>query len=307
MDTDKLLFYGLQLFSGPKAGQQLDDVEEPEDDDDDDLVTPDEEEDDVAEPEGDDDTATNQAGSKGSKKPDQSTDDSDAGKSGKEKPEAQKGDRLFTQAEVDAIIQRRLARERQAPDKVNLTEVVSEKGSIPPLPEAEIVDAARLWTYLKANPDINRQVNKLVQEGPENMPTYTRIGKRTGTQNDSGVDPEVRMERHGLLVELRVSDPTFKKYEKQIMTYAEANDIDVSTAKGVGLAYKAWRGEKAHLLVANAELRGQQKAQSARDAVDQARGVPRKGNKSGKPKDYRNMKDEDVLADMGIKLFDDEE
>lgn len=307
MDLDKLVFQGLQLFAGPKIQGQ--EVEGEESEDEEDLVTPDEEEEDTEdddESEGDE-SKDGEAGPRGQKKGDQDTEGQDASKTGGKKGEQQpKGDRLFTQEEVDTIVQRRLARAEKP--ATNFSEVISERGGIPPLPDTEIVDASRLWTYLKANPQINAQVKKLVDEGPDNMPTYTRVGRRSGASPaEGGADPEARMERHGLLVELRVSDPTFKKYEKQIMTYAEANEIDTSSARGIRIAYKAWRGEKAHLLEANAELRGQQKARDQREAVDQARGVPRKGNKPGKAKDYRNMKDEDVLADMGLKLFDDEE
>ena len=118
---------------------------------------------------------------------------------------------------------------------------------------------------------------------------------------------DAKIELKETQLDLRYSDPVFKKYEKQVMEYAEDEGLDVNNAKTLKLAYRAWKGENSRLLLAEAEQKGQKKAtkdaQVKKSAALAGGRTPVKAN----PMDYRKASDKEILDNLGLKLFVDED
>lgn len=226
------------------------------------------------------------------------------------KPKVSDEPKLFTQEDVDKIVVKRAERmARQMAEKperkAELVESLAEQADVPPLGHDEAVKAVRLWSYLKHNPTISQKIDQLLAAERGAMPQRSPLHQRSRV--DAGPDPEARIELIEVKVELRGTDPVFKKYERSIIDWAEGEGIEIKDARSLKLAYRAWKGEKSALLAANAELKGRTKAASDKANVAAAAGVPRQGGPKPPKQDYTKLSDEEVLAAHGLKLFDDPE
>lgn len=215
------------------------------------------------------------------------------------------------QAEVDRIVKQRLNRERaklqqtkvQQPQSKEPEESLFDRAQVPPLASDEVNQALRLWTYLKHNQEISREVDKALQSKQGQMPAYMGPSRKAASQ-DSGEG-----DRFGLFeakFELRSSDPVFKKYESKILAWAEREEIDIKDGKSLKLAVRAFKGAHSRLLLAQAEKRGAEQLKKDQQAASKGKGVSRKG--SGKPGkvDYTKMSDADILAEEGLSLLEDD-
>jgi len=175
-----------------------------------------------------------------------------------------------TQQEFDAAFEKRLAREKRKFER----EFIASAGV--PIKTEEIGQAAKLWGYLSQNP----QISKKVQE---------------------------EMELRESLLEMRADDPTFKKYEQEILGWASEQGLDVRTTKDLNLAYMAWKGRDYRRAVANAELDAQRKMTKNIQTKKTAAVLPAKAVKTSPTLDYSKMTPQQILAAEGLKLTIDDE
>jgi hypothetical protein len=196
---------------------------------------------------------------------------------------------VHQQKKVNDIVQKRLLRN----DEKIAKELESVAGTELNVKGGEHLEAIKLWGFMKLNPELSGQIQGLID---------TYIGKGNYVQPDSKQPTrEQALELKEARLDLKASDRLYAKNEKNILDWAEENDIDVTNAKTLKLAYKAWKGENLNVQKANEQLKEQRKTQkktNRRSAVLEGG----KGRKSATP-DYSKMSERDILHADGLSLF----
>ena len=197
------------------------------------------------------------------------------------------------QAEVNKIIKARL--ERQEAKLLN--DLKSVAGT--DLDATEISSSARLWGLLKANPDLSKAIDQVIDQ-------HMREGKARAPEQRNVQSKEVELNRKEAILDLKISDKTFNKNANKILSWADEQGFEVSDPKSLNMAYLAWKGSQGKVLEATRKLQ-EQRRQSEKKTVRQKASV--QSSKSGKrkaPTDYSKMSDADVLASSGLRLFTDD-
>jgi hypothetical protein len=218
---------------------------------------------------------------------------------GKVKPS---GEKMVPQSRVNQIVKDRLAaNDRRWQTKLDAA-VAQAKASLP----ADATKALEFWNYLKANPRHSAAINQFLSNNPwENHPREEAAPKAKEADLEATLKREFAL--RDTLAELR-SDEVFKKHEAAIREYAEENEFDLDKPRDLKAAYKAWRGENARLLAANARLQGQRDAKTAKEQAKGAKLQGASGAKGGgKQPDYRKLSDAEILKRDGLKLFTSED
>lgn len=200
--------------------------------------------------------------------------------------------------------QTRLHRAKRAAERELLEEASSLSEGVR-IEKSEIPKASRLWNFLKVNPELSTKIQSLIEEE-----TKAGSAKPLNSQKDNpfsngqSSDYEERLNLKEAKIDLKLSDPIYKKYENKILEWAEDNEIDIRNPKQLQLAYKAWKGENSSLLLANAEARGQKKALEQKDEKAGVKLAGKSVSSVTAPKiDYRKASAKQVLEHEGLKLF----
>ena len=168
------------------------------------------------------------------------------------------------------------------------------------LESKEISEAAKLWGFLKNNPDLSKKVGDLINSSgtaTQNSPVSTTYFKQQMQE----------IELKEAVADLRADDPIFRKNEKEIEDWVDAQGIPVTDAKSLKVAYLAWKGENSPRKVAEAELNAQRKMQSNLRNKKKAAVLPAKAQKASPSLDYSKMSASEILKSTGMTLFRDEE
>lgn len=211
-------------------------------------------------------------------------------------PEKDKPEPLDTQEWV----KRRLARAERAFERKFLEEAASESDGVQ-LERRELPKAVRLWNVLKHNPDVSRAVDELLRKSGEEG----KLKPLTAVRPDARINRlESEFDLREAELELKYSDPVYRKYSEEIKDWAEAEGLDITNPKTLRLAVKAWKSDNQGKLLAN---KPKPKAAPAADPKRKAAALV--GGKSpvkATPIDYRKASDADILKSMGISLFTEE-
>lgn len=239
------------------------------------------------------------------------SEESDQQTSEEEKPqetredESKKSDDKFTTD--NRQWQKRLERAERSFERKFMEEASSLSDGVK-IERGDIPRAARLWNYLKLNPEISSKVQTLLEQESSNAkPLSSQSNNPFSSSSREGNEYEERLNLKEAKIDLKLSDPVFKKYESQILEWAEDNEIEIRSPKQLQLAYKAWKGENSALLMANAEAQGQKKALEQKDAKASAKLAGKAASPVSAPKiDYRKASAKQVLEAEGLSLFKDE-
>jgi hypothetical protein len=200
-------------------------------------------------------------------------------------------------------VKKRLARAERSFERKFMEEAASLSEGIT-VARDEIPKAVRLWNVLKYNPELSQKVEELIT----NAAREGKFKSLKDVRPESKVDESIaRIELKEAQLDLRYTDPIFRKYEKQIMEYAEDEGIEINSAKALKLAYKAWKGENARLLMADAEKKAQQKAVQKTQTRKAAALASGRSPVKSVQIDYRKASDKEILNSMGLKLFTEDE
>ena len=202
----------------------------------------------------------------------------------------------FTKEQQDVInkvVAKRLARAETSFVK-DLSQVAGTQ-----LEQSEITDAAKLWGFLKLNPQLSLSVQQQIDFFSKNASPVTAEAQRD-------VDKELLLDLKEAVIDLKDKDAGFRKNYDAFVEWTEDNKYSISDKKTLEMAYLAWQGANSKILRANEVLREQRKnAQKShmkrRASVEGGNKAPRKSNV-----DYTKMSDRDILASEGIALFTDE-
>lgn len=207
--------------------------------------------------------------------------------------------------------QKRVDRLKRSQERDFLAEVNSLSDGVT-IERKEIPQATRLWSLLKANPELTQQIQGIIDTASKSgkltdLKTYAQNPLNSNVSRNSDAT-EDRMELHEARLDLKFSDPVFKKYESAIMKWADDNDFPIKSKKNLNLAYKAWKGENSSTLVAHTEANIKKKASATKQATKDAKLVG-KTVSPVKPKkiNYRTASDQDILKAEGLSLFKDDD
>lgn len=195
------------------------------------------------------------------------------------------------QAYVNEIVQTRLERAERAMER-KLTEAAGTQLDFGQ-DGGEMLGAAKLWGFLKLNPELSQQIdnviNRYVANGRYNQP------QQASSQQDA-------IELREAVYDLRLNDKVFNKNHKQVFEWADDNGYEIRTPKELQLAYKAWKADNMQAQLATQRLLEQRKAQTK--ANMRSRAVLEGGKTRGKGQaNYQKMSDSDILASEGLSLF----
>lgn len=200
-------------------------------------------------------------------------------------------------------IKKRLARAERSFERKFMEEAASLSDGVQ-VARDELPKATRLWNVLKHNPELSSKVDELINNSIKEGKLKSLKEIRPESRVDEGLS---RLDLREAELDLRYSDPVYKKYEKQIKDYAEDEGIDIVNAKALKLAYKAWRGENSRLLMAEAEKKGAQKATQKAQVKKSAALAGGRAPVRQTQLDYRKASDKEILSNLGMSLFTDED
>lgn len=195
------------------------------------------------------------------------------------------------QALVDKLVQSRLERA----EKQFIQRFIGAAGV--DVDRHELPQAAGLWGFLKVNPQLSDDVQKMID-------AYIAKGNYVEPKTSASASREGALGRREAILDLKASDVYFAKHSKEILEWAEDEDFDIVDAKTLKRAYLAYKGARGALDRADREHRRKQQAGTSRKD-----GKVAMSSKSGAPKkatNYAKMSDADILAASGLKLFTDD-
>lgn len=198
-------------------------------------------------------------------------------------------------------VKNRLARAERSFERKFLEEAASQSDGVQ-LERQELPKAVRLWNILKHNPDVSRLVDEVLN----------KAGEEGKLKHLSQVRPDAKISRmeadfdlREAELELKYSDPVYKKYSEKIKDWAEEEGLDVTNPKSLRLAVKAWKADNAALLLAE-KTKSKPKTTVTDPKRKSAALVGGKSPVKGTIVDYRKASDSDILKSMGLSLFTDE-
>lgn len=194
---------------------------------------------------------------------------------------------------VDQIVHKRLERK-----DTQFVRQISEEAGVS-LAQEEITQSAKLWGLLKANPELSEAVDLVIK-------TQLSQGKAKEVVKNVSSKRETMLEVKEATLDLKLSDPLFRKNADKILEWADDQGYEVNSKKSLQLAVLAWKGSNDSILT-KARQSSEQKRKSAKKATQKRAGV--QGGSSAKAKtsqDFRKLSDKDVLTRSGLSLFTDE-
>lgn len=164
---------------------------------------------------------------------------------------------------------------------------------------AQYKDAVQLWDYLSQNPEVSQQVQAIID-------AYGGDASQAMLQQHLR-EFEFRMQQQLALKEAEVSlrqDQAFRDNEADIREWAEAEGFDLQDPRGLRNAYRAWKGEHADKLLAEAKVSALKEAAKA-PAERKAAELKGAGAGGKREPDWRRMEDKDILGALGMSLFEE--
>ena len=191
-------------------------------------------------------------------------------------------------------VKKRLARaerafERKFMEDINADSVGHE------IPRQDLSKAVKLWNTLRVNPELSLKVNQLIS-------TEVQSGKAKTLDlihPTGGADiREQRLALREAKLDYRETDSVYRKYEQDILEWAEDEGLRIRTERDLKSAIREWKGAHARTLATKAEPK--KAAPKAKSTV-----VPPTGRtKSAPPKiDYRKASAQEILEREGLSLF----
>ena len=188
--------------------------------------------------------------------------------------------KMLSQEDVDRIIARRLAEDRQRRGGRN-----APAGDNPWVSFGQQIETHPDADTLRA--ELQEVVNRRSQIDPVTAAARTVQSFEQRT--------ELRLAE----VEMRSSDPVFKANEAVIKDWAEENGITVDSPAHLRMATLAWKGANATQIAANAQVEAQRAAQAAASAKAAGNLVAGGGTRQPAP-DTRKMSDAEWLKANGL-------
>ena len=197
-------------------------------------------------------------------------------------------------------IKKRLSRAKNSYEKEFIDYAGSASDGIE-VSKDDIPGAMRLWNLLKNNETLNLNVTSAIEQA-------LKSGKAKQLHEISGVTKDMVRENklavREATLDLRGADKVYKKYETNILQWAEEEGLSIKTATDVKRVYREWKGEHAQQLIAAAEKVGRTKAQTIKTKKSNASLSGGKSTaSSSKPMDYKNASDEDILKRENLSIF----
>lgn len=164
---------------------------------------------------------------------------------------------------------------------------------------AQYKDAVALWDFLSQNQELSQQVQALIDayDGDQTQATLMQHLQQF----------ESRLQQQLALKEAEVAlrqDPVFRENESEIRDWAEAEGFDLSDPGQLRNAYRAWKGEHADKLLAEAKVNALKAAAKA-PAERRAAELTGAGMGGKREPNWREMSDKEILATLGLNLFED--
>lgn len=198
-------------------------------------------------------------------------------------------------------VKKRLARAERAYERKFMDELNAESDGHE-IPRKDISKAVKLWNTLRVNPELSARVNQIVSEEivSGKAKTLDRVAP-TG-----GVDiREQRLALREAKLETRETDPVYRKYEQDILEWAEDEGLRIRSERDLKGAIREWKGAHARTLATQAESK---KAAPARQPAKSTVAPPvgKQSQVSGKhtsPIDYRKTSTQDILKREGTSFY----
>jgi hypothetical protein len=166
------------------------------------------------------------------------------------------------------------------------------------IPRTDLPRAVKLWNTLRVNPELSAKVNELIA-------TEVRGGNAKTldlVQPTGGVDVrEQRLMLRESKLEFRESDPVYRKYEQDILEWAEDEGLRIRSERDLKGAIREWKGAHARTLATKAEPKATQQKRPT-TTVNPTGGKQQSSNVQ-RPGDYRKMSTQDILKREGQSFF----
>jgi len=192
---------------------------------------------------------------------------------------------------------KRLARAERAFERKFMDEINAESDGHE-IPRRDLSKAVKLWNTLRVNPELSARINQLVS-------TEITSGKAKTldlVQPTGGVDVrEQRLALRESKLEFRESDPVYRKYEQEILEWAEDEGLRVRTERDLKGAIREWKGAHARTLSAKADV--QKPPAKKPSSVVPPAGAKSQGGKTQGPIDYRKTSTQEILKREGTSFF----
>lgn len=198
-------------------------------------------------------------------------------------------------------IKKRLARARRSFEKEFISQVTEASEGVP-VSKDEIPSAVRLWNLLKHNSALNSEVTKAIDNAFRNK-SVKSLREISGSTKDTVRESQLELKEERL--NLREHDTVFKKYEAEILEWAEDEGLPLEKATDLKRVYREWKGENAQRLMVKAEGAALQKAKANTAKKQEARVQTHRNAPVSKPRpiDYQKSSDSEILKHEKLSLF----
>lgn len=234
---------------------------------------------------------------------DSSEEDGDKGEAGEEDEGKEDPKKVEKPSEPDdntPWVKKRLARAERAYERKFMEEVNGASYGHE-VPRADLPKAAALWNMLRANPELSSKLNQMINE-------EVKSGKAKSLDNiqpTSGYDArESRLALREAKLDMRESDPVFRKYEQDILEWAEDEGLRIRSDRDLKSAVREWKGAHARTLGATQPPAKKQATPPAKVPPAGPTGAKSKGGTP--PPNYRKMSAEEIIKHDGLKLLSDD-
>lgn len=203
----------------------------------------------------------------------------------------------------NALWQKRVERLKRSEENRFLEEANSLSDGVQ-LGKGDIPKAVRLWNMLVHNPELSTEVNEIITKALSEKKAK-ELHEISGTTKIGSFEARLAVKEAKL--DMKLSDPVYRKYESQILDWAEDNEFDIKSAKDLAMIVKAWKGENSAVMTANMANKAKQKAETEIKSKQDAK----LAGKVAKPVkginiDYKKASDRDILKAEGLSLFSDD-
>lgn len=196
------------------------------------------------------------------------------------------------QKKFNEAIQARLARQKRSLRKE--TELLAGTK----MTEEDVENSAKLYGMLKQNPELSDQIRDLINA------EYKAGNIKLNSTAETKAEAKLRaLEAKEVIIDMKDSDPLFKRYFDDIEAYADVEDLSLDDERSIELAYKLWKADNAELIL-NYRTAAQKRRQEVQTKKKKAaKKTTRKSPKPApKPKDYTKMSDAELLRTEGLSL-----
>lgn len=160
--------------------------------------------------------------------------------------------------------------------------------------QKELEPAVNLYRFIAERPELAQQVNRLLEQHAGVPPA-----------GGQPMMPEINLSAEFKTARELAANPTFTRHEQEIEDWAEENGYLFETPSQQKAVFLLWKGENADRLIQEARLEGAKKAVQTSQAKAKAGLARAGGTGQPPPPDFRKMSDEEVLAHLGLKLWEE--